>query len=187
MPRELMLYGAPVVGLVALAAYGVRRLSAPTIGGGSSSSGSSSSTGWELPEAAAPYADTIRAAETHWQLPRGLLGRLLYQESRFRPDIINGDLVSSAGAVGIAQIVPRWHPNVNPVDANASIWYAAKYLSQNYSRFGSWQLALAAYNWGPGNLGTALELYGDGWLSHAPRETRNYVAEISADVGGLPA
>lgn len=143
---------------------------------------------WTLPSSAAPYETAIAAAELRHAIPRGLLGRLLYQESRFRADIISGATTSPAGAVGIAQIVPRWHPGVNPLDPFASIDYAAKYLAQLRKRFGSWELALAAYNWGQGNLSNAIADVGAGAVLTAattPKETRNYVAEIARDVGGL--
>jgi len=133
---------------------------------------------FQLPERAAPYAEAIGAAEVKFSLPTGLLGRVLYQESRFRPDVIEGRTVSSAGAVGIAQIVPRWHPGVDPRDPFASIEYAAGYLRKLFDRFGSWADALAAYNWGPGNLARL-------GLGAAPSETRDYVREIAADVEGI--
>lgn len=65
--------------------------------------------------------------------------------------------------------------------------------------------ALAAYNWGPGNLDKAVKEHGPNWLQAAPEETRNYVergvrefgagagrgkrpslAEIKADLRGDP-
>lgn len=47
----------------------------------------------------------------------------------------------------------------------------ARYLAQQYAKFGSWRLALAAYNAGPG----AVEKYGD---IPPYRETMNYVSVI---------
>lgn len=132
-------------------------------------------TSWQPPASAEPYLDAIHRAEMRYSIPHDLLTRLLYQESRFRQDIIDGSTISSAGAVGIAQIVPRWHPTVDPYDPWASIDYAAAYLSQLRGMFGSWELALAAYNWGPGNL----QRQG---IESAPLETRNYIAQITADV-----
>lgn len=130
------------------------------------------------------YAAYIKAAEIREGLPHNLLARLLWQESRYREDIISGAVKSPAGALGIAQIVPRWHPNVNPLDPWASIDYAAKYLRTLRGQVGTWELALAAYNWGIGNLTAALAKYGVGVLTHptTPKETRDYVAQISADV-----
>ena len=130
---------------------------------------------WSLPERAAPYEAALRDAEYENQLPPGLLGRMAYQESRFRDDIINGDTISRAGAVGIMQIVPRWHPDVDPLNPYDSIAYAGKYIRRLYNRFGSWDMALAAYNWGQGNLSRK-------GFENAPKETVNYVRDIMSDI-----
>ena len=137
---------------------------------------------WALPANAIKYADDITAAERIEQLPPSLLARLLYQESRYRDDIISGRLKSSAGAIGIAQIVPRWHPNVDPYNPRDSIFYAAGYLRDLYDQFGSWARALAAYNYGPGNLRKAINANGDNWIAVVPTETQNYVTQILGDV-----
>lgn len=131
------------------------------------------------------YRNYITAAELREGLPHNLLARLLWQESRYREDIITGKTVSPAGAMGIAQIVPRWHPGVDPLDPFASIDYAARYLRDLRQQMGSWPHALAAYNWGIGNLNRAINNYGGAnALLYAPKETRNYVADITGD---LPA
>lgn len=122
------------------------------------------------------YRSAIAAAEFKYSLPTGLLHRLLYQESRFRTDIIEGKKISSAGAVGIAQIVPKWHPSVDPYDPYASIDYAAGYLRELRKQFKTWAEVLAAYNWGPGNLKRS-------GMENMPAETREYVAAITSDVG----
>ena len=136
---------------------------------------------WSPPAAAAPYLDALERATRAYGLPPLLLARVAYQESRFRPDIITGATKSSAGAEGIMQIVPRWHPGVDPLDPAAAIDYAAKYLRGLYDRFGSWSLALAAYNWGQGNQSKDLRdgVVGNEW----PAETRAYVRDITTDVG----
>ena len=137
---------------------------------------------WALPSRANPYAADIMAAERTNGLPVNLLGRVLWQESRFREDIIKGDTVSSAGAIGIAQIVPRFHPKVDPLNPIDSIYYAAGFLKDQRQIFGTWPLALAAYNWGPGNVQKALRAFGTDWIDHAPTETQKYVFQITDDV-----
>jgi soluble lytic murein transglycosylase-like protein len=127
----------------------------------------------------APYREALAKAEIDNGIPANLLARLAYQESRFRADVISGAKVSSAGAVGIMQIVPRWHPNANPLDPFASIRYAANYLKTLYRQFGTWELALQAYNWGQGNLNKYLK----GQINTMPTETANYSSQILADVG----
>lgn len=133
---------------------------------------------WQPPASAAPYLDQIHQVENENGIPRDLLTRLLYQESRFRPDIISGEVVSSAGALGIAQIVPRWHPGVDPLNPSEAIPYAGNYLAELHDQFDTWPMALAAYNWGPGNLRRQ-------GFQHAPLETKNYVAQIMGDLGDL--
>lgn len=126
----------------------------------------------------AAYKPLLEAAERKYGIPEGMLARLAWQESRFRPDIISGATKSAAGAVGIMQIVPRWHPGVNPLNPAESIDYAGKFLADLYRQFGSWELALKSYNWGAANVAA--------WLRGAkiePVETRNYSAQILADLG----
>ena len=127
----------------------------------------------------AQYLRWLQTAEQANGIPGLLLVRLAYQESRFRPEIISGEKVSAAGAAGIMQIVPRWHPGVDPLDARAAINYAGKYLATLYRQFGTWELALQAYNWGPGNL----RKYLAGQKAVIPRETANYSSMILADAG----
>lgn len=128
------------------------------------------------PKAAASYLDTINSASAANGLPDGLLARQLDEESAYLPDIISGKRKSAAGAIGIAQIVPKWNPGVDPYDPIASINYAAKKMRGLFNLFGSWKQALAAYNWGEGNL----QKFG---MARLPTETRNYVDQISGDTG----
>lgn len=88
---------------------------------------------------------------------------------------------SPAGAIGIFQLMPGTASDlgVNPNDLAQNIEGGIKYLAQQLRAFGGdIQKALAAYNWGPGNVQNAVKKYGSNWLAHAPSETRNYVAEI---------
>lgn len=124
------------------------------------------------------YFDALHVAEDVNGIPANMLVALAYQESHFRPDIISGQTVSGAGALGIMQIVPKWHPGVDPLDPIAAINYAGKFLKSLFNRFGRWELALQAYNWGGGNLNKYLS--GDGIIM--PAETQNYSANILARV-----
>ena len=78
---------------------------------------------------------------------------------------------SPEGAFGIARIAPRRHPTVNPWDAYAALDYAAALMADHLGAFGSYELALAAYNAGP----TAVKRHGG-----VPpfSETRDYVNSI---------
>ena len=94
--------------------------------------------------------------------------RLIQQESRFRPDE-----VSPKGAIGLGQLMPATAKElgVDPTDPMQNLEGAAKYLSQQLKRFGSPELALAAYNAGPTRVAR---------LGRVPNiaETQNYVKTI---------
>ena len=61
---------------------------------------------------------------------------------------------------------------------------AAKYLSELYARFNDWNLAIAAYNYGPGNIRRAIKDsgYSNFWnlRGYLPKETANYVPSFIA-------
>lgn len=129
-------------------------------------------TFWTTPAHGKQYDDIFGDAEAKYNLPAGILASMAYRESNFNPNATN-----PSGAVGMMQIIPKWHPNlINPFSPVNAIFYAGKILREWYDRFGSWPLALAAYNWGPGNLNK----YG---IERAPTETRNYIANITSDIG----
>jgi soluble lytic murein transglycosylase-like protein len=134
---------------------------------------------WALPHIGEKYSGAFERAENKYRIPRGLLGRIAYQESHFREDIIKGLTKSPAGAIGLMQIIPKWHPGVNPTDPIASIDYAGKFLRKMYDQFGSWRYAMAAYNWGPGNLAQFIK---DPHNFPMPNETTDYIRQISNDV-----
>lgn len=125
-------------------------------------------------------AETFRRAEEKYRLPKGLLVKVAWKESRFKADAYN----KGSTASGIMQIVPRWHPDrsypdkLNVWNPESAIPYAGWYLRWLRDRTNSWEEALAAYNWGIGNLWK----YGMGRI---PAETRDYVASIGGDVIAL--
>lgn len=119
-----------------------------------------------------------RAAEVAAGIPTDLLVRLLWQESRFSPEAFN----AASGASGVAQIVPRWHPDADPWEPYSAISYAARFLAQLYRQFGTWELALKAYNWGPGNVAAFLKTGYGASGQPQPLETVNYSAQILADL-----
>lgn len=139
---------------------------------------------WLLPDRCKQYAETFKNVEKKYNLPDNLLARMAEKESACNPRAVSG-----AGAEGIMQIVPRWHPGVDTFNAEQSIEYAGKYMRENFDRYGSWRAALAAYNWGPGNVSRVLKFHGNDvnvMLADAgrvPLETRDYVKKISTDVG----
>lgn len=121
---------------------------------------------------------TLGEIERAHGLPTDLLARVAFQECSWRSLVIDGLVKSSAGAVGMFQLLPRFFP-----DAGES-WQqdaatAAQYLARLYDQFHDWQLALAAYNWGPMNLEHRLR---DPSIA-LPSETARYVEEVSVDTG----
>ena len=94
----------------------------------------------------------------------------LNAESGFNPDA-----VGAKGEMGIAQIIPVYHPEVsNPFNPFESMDYAAKTLAGYNASFGSWESAFAAWNAGTGNVSQGI----------IPTSTQAYVNKITA--GGLP-
>lgn len=122
------------------------------------------------------------AASAANALPSHLLEAVAYRESRFMPLVIDGTVRSIVGAVGVMQIMPSAHPDLGEAgaaDPARAIPYAARYLAQLKRQFGSWPYALAAYNWGPGNVSRNLARGVEAW----PDETRTYVTEVMSNAG----
>jgi membrane-bound lytic murein transglycosylase D len=111
-------------------------------------------------------------------------------ESAFNPKAY-----SRAHASGIWQFIPSTGKNFG---LQQNWWYdgrrdimaatnaALDYLQKLHDMFGSWELALAAYNWGEGNVQRAISrneakgLPTDFLSLHMPPETRNYLPKLIA-------
>jgi soluble lytic murein transglycosylase-like protein len=94
---------------------------------------------------------------------------------------LNPNAVSPAGAVGLMQFMPGTAERfkIDPRDPNQSIKGAAEYMQFLTQRYhGNLQHALAAYNWGEGNVDKWLK-WGQGRMEALPSETRNYVNALS--------
>ncbi|WP_296698591.1 transglycosylase SLT domain-containing protein [Algoriphagus sp.] len=101
---------------------------------------------------------------------------------------------SRVGAVGLWQFMPAtgrmYNMYVNSevddrMDPEKSTDAAAKYLKSLYRMFGDWEVAMAAYNCGPGNVRKAIRRSGGkktfwGIYNYLPRETRSYVPQVQA-------
>ncbi len=102
-----------------------------------------------LPSRAEPWLGHIeQAAARHGVDPR-LLTALVWTESAFREDA-----VSPAGAIGLGQLMPGTAAGmgVDPHDPLQNLDGAATYIATQLRNFGSVDLALAAYNAGPGRV-----------------------------------
>lgn len=98
---------------------------------------------------------------------------------------LNPNAVSPRGAIGIMQLMPGTAAQygADPTNPLENIDAGTAYLGDLLNQFGGNKVAaLAAYNWGPGNVQRAMAQYGPNWLSHAPAETQNYVAKILGNV-----
>ncbi len=181
MPPPIIFVVAIAIGALAFW-YAKQAQASIDTGAGSASSSSpppaSPASSWTPPARAQPYLGAIAEAETRYGLPHNLLARQLYQESRYRADIISGATPSAAGALGIAQFIPATAAQfgLDPTDPFASIDAAARYDRQLFDQFGSWDQVLAAYNWGEGKVR-------DRGLAAAPAETVAYYTGILGDLG----
>jgi membrane-bound lytic murein transglycosylase D len=120
----------------------------------------------------------------------GELALLPFIESAFNPQA-----VSSARASGMWQFMPATGKDFDlrqnlfrddRRDVLASTRAALDYLQRLHTQFGDWHLALAAYNWGQGNVQRAIDrnrragLAADYLSLRMPDETRNYVPKLQA-------
>lgn len=114
------------------------------------------------------FLSVAKAAARRHGVPEDLFLRLVQQESGWNPTA-----KSHKGAIGLAQLMPGTaaYLKVDPNDPAQNLDGGARYLAEQYRTFGSWRLALAAYNAGP----AAVEKYGG-----VPpfRETKKYVKVI---------
>ena len=142
-------------------------------------------------ERAGKYKDMIAKDLRDQGLPQDLI-YLAVAESGFQPQVVN----AHSGAGGMWQFMPfqgayglarngyfdeRFDPE------KSSIAYA-KYMKTLYNQFGDWYLAMAAYNWGPGNVQRSVMRtgYADFWELYRrnvlPEATKNYVPGIIAAI-----
>ncbi len=92
------------------------------------------------------YLPMAEEAAAKLGVPKDLFTRLIQMESNWNPKAI-----SPAGAIGLAQLMPATAAKlgVDPYDPKANLEGGALYLKQQFKRFRSWKLAIAAYNAGP--------------------------------------
>lgn len=112
------------------------------------------------------YRQAARKFAVQAGIDPGIFTRQIWQESKFDPAARSG-----AGAIGIAQIVPKWHPGVNPLDPMQSLEWAANWDATLLKKHkGDWRPVLSTYNSGQP----------DKYLdpSFAKGQTFNYVRSI---------
>jgi hypothetical protein len=107
-------------------------------------------------------------------LPVGLFDAMIMQESRYRPTAI-----SPKGAIGLAQLMPGTASQLG-VDAYSlldNLRGGARYLKSHVTKFGRYDLGLAAYNAGPGRVQR-------NWAVPRIAETQGYVRAIMGNWRG---
>jgi len=127
--------------------------------------------------AAGGIDDLIATAATKYNLDPRIFRAMLMQESSLNPAA-----VGPGGEQGIGQFTPATAAafGIDPRDPAQAIPAAALYLRQNLNRFGgNYDQALAAYNWGPGNVASK-------GMGQAPPSVLNYVRKIQG-MPGVPA
>ena len=139
--------------------------------------------GWKTVQQGPKWVPVLNAAEAQYGIPPDLLARIAYQESHFRPDIIDGTTVSSAGALGMMQLMPAYFQSVNVPrpfnegDTLAQIDEAARELVRLQGVFHQWAVAVGAYNAGQGTMQAHLTQG-----SPLPTETALYIDQVMSDV-----
>jgi membrane-bound lytic murein transglycosylase D len=139
-------------------------------------------------ERAGRYHAMIAAVLAEEKVPQDLIYQAV-AESGFQPQAVNG----RSGAGGMWQFMPYGVYGLNRnawyderFDPEKSTHAYARYMKELYAQLGDWYLAMAAYDWGPGNVQKAVERtgYADFWELYRrnalPQETKNYVPIIIA-------
>ena len=141
-------------------------------------------------ERAGKYKEMISKNLRDQGVPQDLI-YLAVAESGFQPQALN----ARSGAGGMWQFMPTgayglarngWFDE--RFDPEKSSLAYAKYMKTLYNQFGDWYLAMAAYDWGPGNVQRAVMRtgYADFWELYRrnvlPAETKNYVPGIIAAI-----
>ena len=138
---------------------------------------------------AGKYKEMIQRDLRDAGVPQDLI-YLAVAESGFQPQAVN----RSSGAGGMWQFMPfegAYGLTLNGwfderFDPEKSSLAYARYMKLLYDQFGDWYLAMAAYNWGPGNVQRAVMRtgYADFWELYKrnvlPTATKNYVPGIIA-------
>jgi hypothetical protein len=126
------------------------------------------------PEKASKYRPILEEASRKHKIPIDLLAAQIETESSWDPTA-----VSPAGAKGLAQFMPGTAKDYGIAGEEfipeKSINAQAKYMEKLLSLFnGNIEKALAAYNWGPGNVQRK-------GISNLPEETSNYIQRINTN------
>src|SRR5499426_1659464 len=157
------------------------------IGGGAPASAATAATASETGAVSRPDLNAsdlessvclmIEAAGRAHDLPPEFFARVIWQESRFRPDTVGPRTRNGKSAQGIAQFMPSTAAArglLDPFDPLQALPNAAQFLRELHEQFGNLGLAAAAYNAGPARVRA--------WLAGSRKlapETHNYVVAVT--------
>jgi soluble lytic murein transglycosylase-like protein len=120
--------------------------------------------------------EAVDAASKKYGVDKNLIMAVIKQESSFNPNA-----TSDAGAEGLMQLMPDTARELgvsNAYDVQQNVDGGTKYLSELLNKYGNVkELALAAYNAGPGTLANK-GVNNVQNISKLPSETRNYVYKV---------
>lgn len=135
-------------------------------------------------EAAPPQAPAgnydafIQKASADYGVPVERIRSMINTESSGNPNA-----KSSKGAKGLMQLMPSTAVDLgvtDPYDPAQNIDAGVRYYAQQLKKYGGDEAkALAAYNWGPGNV----DKFGENYAKVAPKETKDYIRKITAQMG----
>ena len=132
-----------------------------------------------------PWRPYIDEASQRFGVPAAWIRAVMHQESGGNEYLDGQPITSSAGAMGLMQLMPATYADLqsqydlggDPYDPHDNIMAGTAYIRQMYDKYGSPGF-LAAYNAGPARVDDYLA--GQGEL---PAETENYVAAIAPHLG----
>jgi soluble lytic murein transglycosylase-like protein len=145
------------------------------------------------PAAPTPQPEAVKVGKQNVSIPTGekyappsLVKAVIQVESAGKPEA-----VSSKGAGGLMQLMPATAKQLgveDRFDPEQNVEGGSRYLQQMLDKYGKTDIALAAYNWGPGNIDKAIkQVKADGkrvtWANimqavKVPQETRLYVNKV---------
>lgn len=127
---------------------------------------------------AGDFEPIIQKASADYGVPVERIRSMINTESSGNPNAR-----SKKGAAGLMQLMPSTAADLgvtDPYDPAQNIDAGVRYYAQQLKKYGGDEAkALAAYNWGPGNV----DKFGENYAKVAPKETKDYVRKITAQMG----
>jgi D-alanyl-D-alanine carboxypeptidase len=136
-----------------------------------------------------PWGPYITEASTRFAVPQDWIRAVILQESGGHEYLDGQPITSSAGAMGLMQLMPQTYADLqsqntlgpDPYEPHDNILAGTAYIRQMYDRYGA-PAFLAAYNAGPQRLDDYLQTG-----RPLPNETVNYLASVTPNLGNVVA